>query len=142
MINNIRIDGQGASIHISADRLNKNLVSAVDYLGEQILMDCTKFVPMRNGVLRNLGHAESSGTDGEVIWEGPYAHYQYEGILYVGEESGSAFAQLGERKIPAVPEKKLTYSTEGSGDHWFEKANAQYGQEWIKRVKEIAGDGN
>lgn len=140
-IKDVNINTGNLRIKIEADRLNKNLMKAADFLGESILKDSTKFVPLREGVLRNSGHVEAAGVMGEVIWNTPYAHYQYEGIVYVGEETGSPFAKFGEHKIPAVPNKPLTYATAGTGDHWFEKAKEEYGDTWIKKVKEIAGDG-
>lgn len=122
------------SININMDRINSGIIDAADTLGESILMYSTKFVPKREGVLRNSGHVERHGSGGEVIWDGPYAHYQYEGILYVGEDSGSPFADFGEKKIPAQPQKALTYSTAGTGPHWFDEAKQQYGQNMIKEA--------
>ncbi len=138
-IKNIRINTDGLRIDIKADRLNANLKEAADLLGERILMDCNKFIPKREGVLKNSGHLEPAGLSGEVVWNTPYAHYQHEGILYVGETTGSAWAKTGEHKVPAVSPKPFNYSSPGTGDHWFEKANEQYGQDWIKMVKERAG---
>ena len=115
-IKSIDIKSKNLQIHISADRLNHNLDMAMTQLGEEILMDCTDLAPKREGVLRNSAYLQvkDRSTHGEVVWDTPYAHYQHEGILYVSEKSGSAYAKLGESKVPSEPEKRLTYSTAGT----------------------------
>lgn len=138
-IKDVHINTAGLQVNISAARLEHNLVRAMDMLGERILQDCNQFIPKAEGILKNSGYVESEGENGTVVWDGPYAHYQHEGILYVGEETGSAFAKEGERKIPAVPERKLEYGEPGRGDHWFERAYQQYGQQWIDMVRKEAG---
>lgn len=140
-IRNINVNTGNLSININMGRVNSGIIDAADALGESILVYSTKFVPKREGVLRNSGHVEQQGSGGEVVWDAPYAHYQNEGILYVGEESGSSFAGLGEKKIPAEPEKALTYSTTGTGSHWFDKAKKQYGQDMIREAVSKINDG-
>lgn len=140
-IKDIHIDAKNLKIDISAERLNNNLAKAMEQLGEEILADCTALVPKREGVLRNSGYVriQNQSTQGEVIWDTPYAHYQYEGIVYVSAETGSTYAAIGEKKIPAEPERKLTYGEPEAADHWCEKAKDKYGDKWIRNFKETAG---
>lgn len=46
---------------------------------------------------------------GHILYDSPYAHYQYEGILYVSSKNGSAWAREGEFKVSTG--KKLKHST-------------------------------
>lgn len=61
------------------------------------------YVPMQQGILKNT---RVSTTD-SVIYNTPYARFQYYGKVMVGIESGSAYARAGERKV--VIDKDLTY---------------------------------
>ena len=58
---------------------------------------------------------------GYVKYNSPYAHYQYEGELYVSSRTGSAWAKDGEYKVPAgkkLKHKKTFHPL--ATDHWDE----------------------
>ena len=68
------------------------------------------YVPARNLVLaQNVRTYVKDGT-GVIHYESPYAHYQYEGILYVSSKTGSPWARHGEHKVPARPRRELKQS--------------------------------
>lgn len=71
-----------------------------------------KYVPYRKGNLRE----EVEEGDNYVKYNMPYAHYMYEGILYVDHLTGSSWARKDATKIPTG--KKLEYHTAGTGRHW------------------------
>ncbi len=71
------------------------------------LMD--PYVPAKNLVLAQNTRVYLDGDQGVVEYNSPYAHYQYEGELYVSSITGSAWAAQGEHKVPAG--KKLDYDT-------------------------------
>ena len=48
-------------------------------VSEEILRLCDPYVPFSEGYLRDTGHVENN-TD--IVWNGPYAHYMYEGTVY------------------------------------------------------------
>lgn len=73
-----------------------------------------KYVPYRTGDLRDY---VDEGAD-YVEYKMPYAHYMYEGILYVDPETGSSWAKKGATKIPTS--KQLHYNTPGTGHYWDE----------------------
>lgn len=61
------------------------------------------------------------GDVGIVEYRSPYAHYQYEGELYVSSITGSSWAKKGEYKVPAG--KKLKYKDAPhplATNHWDE----------------------
>lgn len=71
-----------------------------------------KYVPYANEDLRTL---VEEGED-YVKYYAPYAHYMYEGILYVDPETGSSWAKKDATKVPTG--KELEYHTAGTGHHW------------------------
>jgi hypothetical protein len=92
----------------------------------------TPYVPVRNGVLSQNVRIYVKDGCGVVHYISPYAHYQYEGVLYVSSRNGSAWAQLGEYKIKAEPEKALSH--EGSRhplatSHWDKAMFAARGEQ-------------
>lgn len=64
-----------------------------------------KYVPMSQGVLKNSVAISPDGT--EIIYQTPYARFQYHGKVMVGKKSRSARAKKGEKKD--VTDKVLTY---------------------------------
>lgn len=70
------------------------------------LMD--PYVPAVNMMLSQEVQVFTEKNEGIVKYLSPYAHYQYEGILYVSSKTGSAFSH-GEYKIPT--DRKLKHST-------------------------------
>ena len=84
------------------------------------LMD--PYVPAQNMVLAQNVRVYVKEGAGHVHYQSPYAHYQYEGVLYVSSRTGSAWASRGEFKVKADPEKKLVqnkfrHRKELSGTH-------------------------
>jgi len=80
-----------------------------------------RFVPMEQvgknrGNLRRLAHIEQSGDTIEIVYNGPYAHYVYEGKLWVDPITGKSFAEKDAKKVPTNID--LHYSTPGTGPHW------------------------
>lgn len=72
------------------------------------LMD--PYVPADNLVLAQNVDVYVEDGIGIVEYISPYAHYQWEGELYVSSITGSPWARQGEHKIPASPTKNLNYS--------------------------------
>ena len=118
------------SVNITLDcqRFEDSFQKAQEYLGNQVLTDCTPLVPFRQGVLaNNLAHVDSGGE--EVTWDGPYARYQYYGMKMVGEAP---------KELTDIP---LVQHTAGTVPFWFEQAKAANRDKWISEVKKIAGGG-
>ena len=84
---------------------------------------------------RTLEFSAQAATDvgsGQVIWDTPYAHYQYMGIVYGPNipimQDGILmgwFSPPGRPKYPT--DRELTYDTERkplAGSYWFERMKA------------------
>ncbi len=92
------------------------------------------YVPANNLVLAQNIRITADEKAGHVTYNSPYAHYQYEGILYVDPNTGSAWSTNGANKIPTS--KKLEYSNFRhplATDHW-DKAM------WTARKRDLASE--
>lgn len=90
-----------------------------------------KYTPMQSGTLRESVTPEPF----KVTYNAPYAHYQWGGKLYVSPSTGSAWAKLGEIKVPV--EKNLEYSKEQNPlatDHWHLSAEQAFKSSVAKQV--------
>lgn len=142
---NSHTDAFDMSVKVDVSRLSKHLDEAQTYLEHQVIADTSRFVPFNGGNLRGSVYSGvSANGDHYVAWNTPYAHYQYEGVLYVNpKHNASCFidakGDLHGFKGPRVPTgRHLTYHAEGTGDHWFTSAKRLYGEEWVRATKKIA----
>lgn len=62
------------------------------------------YVPADNLILAQNTRVFVENGSGVVEYNSPYAHYQWEGELYVSSATGSAWASGGEYKVPAGKE--------------------------------------
>ena len=88
---------------------------------------------------------------GEVIWDTPYARYQYYGIVYgpnipiLDKETGvllGFFSPPGRPKHPTG--RELTYDTSQNpmaGPFWFERAKADNLTEWLDEARRVMING-
>lgn len=99
------------------------------------LMD--PYVPANNLVLAQNTRVYVEGEHGVVEYLSPYAHYQYEGELYISSKTGSAWAKEGEYKVPAG--KKLNHSKFRhplATDHWDKAMTTARNGELTKAMQE------
>ena len=117
------------SVNVKADINPGKYAARVDRaqleLAEQIRSDTDKFVPKMAGQLAGNVTADKD----QIVYNSPYAHYQYEGILYVSAKTGSAYAKHGESKVPTG--KALAHHT--GQKRWFDASKAVNLEKW-KRV--------
>lgn len=100
------------------------------YFTHRCRVHMDKYVPYEEGNLRKL---VEEGTN-YVKYKSPYAHYMYEGILYVDPETGSSWARKDITKVPTG--KNLTYHTAGTGDHWDKRMWSAEKNQVIKEVQD------
>lgn len=100
--------------HSTADRITQN--NAVgQFVAQTWARYFSKYIPMQQGILRSNFTTEPF----KVTYESPYAHYQWQGELYVSPTTGSSWALPGEIKVPTG--KPLEYSKEQNPlatSHW------------------------
>ncbi len=130
-------------IQLNTERLDRNLKEAQKLLNEQVVADCDPLIPFKQGALRNSVNYPQGIYGGEIGYNTPYAHYQYDGIVYgpnypIRDAQGNITGWYSPpKKYPTG--RQLTYHTPGTTDHFFEKAKEQHGKEWIDLVKRTAG---
>ena len=123
-------------IRLNSGRIDRNIREAQKKLNMQVTADCEPFTPFQQGALRGSQYYPQGIYGGEIAWNTPYAHYQYEGELYLTED-GRSFANKYERKYPTGI--ALEQHADGTTDHWFEKAKEQNLNQWVDLVKRTAG---
>ncbi len=129
--------------HIDTKRIDNNIREAQKLLNMQVVADCDPLIPFQQGALRNSVNYPQGIYGGEIEYNTPYAHYQYMGEVYgpnipIRDSAGNITGWYSPpQKHPTG--RPIQYHTEGTGDHWFEKAKAQHKDDWIRLVKETAG---
>lgn len=90
------------------------------FLANECMRFMNPYVPASQAeILAGSARAYAEGDSGYVEYNTPYAHYQYEGILYVSSVTGSSWAASGEYKVKT--DKQLEHVTAFhplATDHW------------------------
>lgn len=130
-------------IKFNDKRIERNMKEAQKLLNLAVRTDCEPLVPLMNGQLRRSATFPEGVYGGVLEYNTPYAHYQYEGIVYgpnipIRDAGGNITGWYSPpSKHPTG--RPLTYHTAGTGDHWFETAKQRHGADWLRRVKQTAG---
>lgn len=129
----------GLSMKVNLKRLDSKIKKAQSVLVSQIKIDSEQFVPARDLTLSNSAHAENKNT--ELVYNGPYARFQYYGKVMV-DDRGSTYAKAGTKKH--VINRDLVYSKERhpkATSFWYKKAKELYKDKWIKTFKDVVKNG-
>lgn len=143
----MRINSHVGSVDIKIDtkRIDNNIRTAQKLLNMQVVADCDPLIPFQQGALRNSVNFPSGIYGGEIEWNTPYAHYQYQSEIYspnipIKDSEGNItgwFSPPGKKKNPTGMEMK--HHTPGTTGHWFDVAKERNLQSWVRLVKETAG---
>ena len=117
-------------------------------INEAVIRECRPYVPASpNRVLENS--VQSDVDNGQVIWNTPYAHYQYMGIVYGPNipiiQDGilmSWFSPPGRPKYPT--DRELTYDTrqnQMAGSYWFERMKADHLNDILEEAQKALNQG-
>lgn len=110
------------------DEVQKQMSINRRKLKTEIAKDTNSFVPFNKGYLRRSVNDSLREDDNLLIYNSPYAHFQYEGKVMISEKSHSTWAKKYERKI--YNGSKLKYRGNGQ-EQWFEVAKRQYMNKWL-----------
>lgn len=114
-------------------------------LDSMVMTDMVKFMPMDTGQFINVTKSMSAAIAGSgkvVAAAPPFGRFLYEGKVMVGVSSGSPWAQKAEKKV--VTDRDIDFYKGAHPDaqaHWFDAAKKQFGSQWVKKTKKIAGGG-
>lgn len=109
-----------------------------------VIRECFPYLPFDEGVLAGSANTATKIGSGEVIYDTPYARYQYYGEVYGPNipivENGVVTGYFSPpEKHPTG--KKLQYSKEVNpmaGSHWFDRAMADHKDEVLKEAQDAA----
>ncbi len=109
------------------------------FLASEVVRLSDPYVPMAPGSGAHMKSRYDIEADGSAItYHGPYAHFQHEGVVMVGRESGSPWAKSGEPKV--MTERALTYhGAPMRGPHWEKRMLADRGGELTRALARRIG---
>lgn len=131
------------TVNISLNRFEKQFQEAQNWLDGQVFTDMEKYMPFRDGNMRNVSAIMSRSMQGSgqvIAGAPPYGRFLYEGKVMVDPVTGSPWARAGAKKV--VTDRDLVFDKIAhprATDHWFDAAKEQYVKSWAKGVKKRAG---
>lgn len=113
-----------------------------------VIRECFPYVPFDEGILAGSANTATEIGSGEVVYDTPYARYQYYGEVYGPSipivENGAIIGYWSPpEKYPTG--RKLQYSPEHNplaGSHWFDRAMADHKKEILKEAQDAANRGS
>ena len=130
-------------VNVSLNRFEKQFQEAQYWLDGQVFTDMEKYMPFRDGNMRNVSAIMSRSMQGSgqvIAGAPPYGRFLYEGKVMVDPVTGSPWARAGAKKV--VTDRDLVFDKTAhprATDHWFDSAKEQYVKSWAKGVKKRAG---
>lgn len=101
---------------------------AQKFIDSEVLRLSDPYIPMQSGALRKSGQLATVIGSGVVVWNAPYARYQYYGKLMVG------------RAPKTLTSIDLQYHGGGKrGSMWFERMKIDHKKDIIQGAAKIAG---
>lgn len=131
------------TVNISLNRFEKQFQEAQNWLDGQVFTDMEKYMPFRDGNMRNVSAIMSRSMQGSgrvIAGAPPYGRFLYEGKVMVDPATGSPWARAGAKKV--VTDRDLVFDKIAhprATDHWFDAAKTENVKSWVKGVKRIAG---
>ena len=115
------------------------------FIDQKVISDCRPYIPASpDRTLADSAQATTELGSGLVIWNMPYAHYQYMGIVYGPNFQVLIKGALEWRSYKGRPkhptDRELTYDTSQNpmaGPHWFERAKADHLTEWLDEARRV-----
>lgn len=116
------------------------------YIDSEVIRQCEPYVPFDEGTLTRSASLATRIGSGLVIYNTPYARYQYYGVVYgpnipmvIGGEQ-TFRSPTNQAKHPT--NRKLTYNKEKhplAGSMWFERMKADHKDDILVGAKKVAG---
>lgn len=133
------------------ERLNLQSGGLVQRTIDKAVIDWSlQYCPMETETLAKSAYTATQIGSGRVVYDEPYAHYQYYGVVYgpnipifdddSGEPTGF-YSPKNEKKHP-IPGRELQYNTEKNplaGPFWFERMKADHLDDIVKEAKSVVG---
>ena len=112
-----------------------------------VIRECFPYVPFDEGILAGSANTATEIGSGEVVYDTPYARYQFYGEVYGPNfpivENGEIVGYYSPpMKYPTG--QQLQYNTDKNplaGSHWFERAMADHKGDILKEAQDAANRG-
>ena len=109
-----------------------------------VIRECFPYVPFDEGILAGSANTATKVGSGEVVYDTPYARYQFYGEVYGPNfpivENGEIVGYYSPpEKYPTG--KRLQYNTDKNplaGSHWFDRAMADHKEDILKEAQDAA----
>lgn len=130
-------------VNVSLNRFEKQFQEAQYWLDGQVFTDMEKYMPFRDGNMRNVSAIMSRSMQGSgqvIAGAPPYGRFLYEEKVMVDPVTGSPWARAGAKKV--VTDRDLVFDKTAhprATGHWFDAAKEQCVKSWAKGVKKRAG---
>lgn len=106
-----------------------------------VIRECTPYVPYDEGILAGSANTATEIGSGEVVYDTPYARYQYYGEVWgpnfpIVENGVITGWRSPAEKHPTG--RKLQYNTDKNalaGSHWFDRAMADHRGDILKEAQ-------
>lgn len=131
------------TVNISLNRFEKQFQEAQNWLDGQVFTDMEKYMPFRDGNMRNVSAIMSRSMQGSgrvIAGAPPYGRFLYEGKVMMDPATGSPWARAGAKKV--ATDRDLVFDKTAhprATDNWFDAAKTENVKSWVKGVKRIAG---
>ena len=113
-----------------------------------VIRECFPYLPFDEGVLAGSADTATEIGSGEVIYDTPYARYQYYGEVYGPNipivENGDVVGYWSPKEKYSTG-RKLEYNTEKhpmAGSHWFDRAMGDHKDDVLKEAQDAADRGS
>lgn len=115
-----------------------------------VIRECKPYVPFDEGILAGSANVATKVGSGEVVYDTPYARYQYYGEIYgpnipIVENGEIAGYWSPPEKHPTGRQIDYSNSQEKNGplagSHWFERAMADHKDDILKEAQDAANSG-
>ena len=128
--------------------INKmNVKKAAVAVANEVVKDSTRFIPLRESALSKNYSIKETKDGAEITWNMKYAHYMWEGKLYVDPitKKGAFFSpQYGFWSRPGVKKKKTDIPLNfhgGRGPRWTERAQETHYNKWVEIAEKVLKEG-
>ena len=148
------------SIESNFENLEKEMLNdfspggAAQYTWSRIVFDgSVPYMPMLTWsfIKQSQAHSEPVMANGELVYPGPFAHYLWEGVLYIDPQHGiGAFfsEDFGFWSTPGVAKLKTSTPLEfnreanpNAGPRWTERAASDLLNKWIAEMERHIAEG-
>lgn len=116
------------------------------FVDSEVIRQNIPYVPADTTYLSTSAYSATDIGSGKVVYPGPYAHYQYMGVVYgpnipmiIGGEQ-TFRSPAGQKKAPTG--QAIKYSKEVhplAGSFWLERMKADHKDDILEGAKKVAG---